>query len=73
MADPLKLTIGAQLPGEALAVEILRTVIAVRETMDADIRKRWDAIWLVAFEDAQKIVRRSMQDLGIIAAEVKPA
>lgn len=65
----LKLDFNATFPFESTITAILNFATAHRTTMDPDLRKRFDAIFIQQLEDTQYVWRGMLVALKILPAE----
>lgn len=62
----LKLNISGTLPGEAVLTALISFLTVSRETMDPEVRKRFDLVLAQQTEDLQKLWRGLWVMLGVL-------
>jgi len=62
----IEIKVTGSLPGETVILAVLKAYISVRESMDPELRKRWDAITVQQLEDVQNVWRGIWVALGVV-------
>ncbi len=62
----LDIKITGTMPGETLMVALLQYGSTVRQTMDKDLLKRFDAVFIQQYEDLQSVWRHIWVGLGVL-------